>query len=225
MGSCVSVHRNPNSAMKFQFSMGSKAKKLFVPSPTMENVMNGTNGIGDLGLNSSSSPPQTRSSRYFGSKEETFFDTQVWLESDCEDDFLSVNGDFTSSSCSTPNHQRSTPGTPQLKKAFFVDRTLDPTSEFSPTDKKKKLADLFRESLGDEQVPEEQNLGHNQSKVNGKLDVNNTNIHTPPKSSQGTPYLSVANSVCNSERIPNKDTKHEKEKTVKATQCCMPGLI
>lgn len=30
---------------------------------------------------------------YFaGSTEETFFDSQAWLESDCEDDYFSVNG-------------------------------------------------------------------------------------------------------------------------------------
>lgn len=29
---------------------------------------------------------------FVGSKEETFFDSQPWLESDCEDDFFSVNG-------------------------------------------------------------------------------------------------------------------------------------
>lgn len=27
-----------------------------------------------------------------GSKEENFFDSQAWLESDCEDDFYSVRG-------------------------------------------------------------------------------------------------------------------------------------
>lgn len=27
-----------------------------------------------------------------GSKEETFFDSQAWLDSDCDDDFMSVNG-------------------------------------------------------------------------------------------------------------------------------------
>lgn len=27
-----------------------------------------------------------------GSKEENFYDSQPWLESDCEDDFFSVNG-------------------------------------------------------------------------------------------------------------------------------------
>lgn len=29
---------------------------------------------------------------FAGSKEEIFFDSQPWLESDCEDDFYSVNG-------------------------------------------------------------------------------------------------------------------------------------
>lgn len=29
---------------------------------------------------------------YAGSKDETFFDSNVWLDSDCDDDFLSVNG-------------------------------------------------------------------------------------------------------------------------------------
>ncbi|XP_010033397.2 uncharacterized protein At3g27210 [Eucalyptus grandis] len=33
----------------------------------------------------------------FGSKEDSFFDSQAWLESDCEDEFFSVKGDFTPS--------------------------------------------------------------------------------------------------------------------------------
>ncbi|XP_077227773.1 uncharacterized protein At3g27210-like [Tasmannia lanceolata] len=220
MGSCVSVHKNPDSAMKFRISIGSKAKKLLIPSPINEKKV-GSN----FDFNSSPPPLPIGSNKYVGSKEESFFDTQAWLDSDCDDDFLSVNGDFTPSNCSTPNHQRSAPGTPQLNKAFFVDRAPDSKSQFSPTDKKTKLADLLRDSLGEEHDLEDQNIGRNPSVVNGKVDVNQTNAHTPPKSSDGTPYLSGPNSLCSSERTPNKDFRHEKEKKVKAAQCCLPSLI
>ena len=37
---------------------------------------------------------------FAGSKEETFFDSQAWLESDCEDDFYSVNGGKNTSALS-----------------------------------------------------------------------------------------------------------------------------
>ena len=29
---------------------------------------------------------------FAGSKDEAFFDSRAWLDSDCEDDFFSVNG-------------------------------------------------------------------------------------------------------------------------------------
>ncbi|KNA19847.1 hypothetical protein SOVF_057680 [Spinacia oleracea] len=48
-----------------------------------------------------------------GSKDEAFFDTQGWLDSDCDDDFHSVNGDFTPSRSNTP-----VAGTPRLSRVF-----------------------------------------------------------------------------------------------------------
>lgn len=51
-----------------------------------------------------------------GSKDETFYDTQGWLDSDCDDDFYSVNGDFTPSRGSTPVHHAT--GTPRLSRVF-----------------------------------------------------------------------------------------------------------
>ncbi|KAK1392292.1 hypothetical protein POM88_011348 [Heracleum sosnowskyi] len=33
----------------------------------------------------------------YSTKDETFFDSNVWLDSDCDDDFMSVNGEFTPS--------------------------------------------------------------------------------------------------------------------------------
>lgn len=41
-----------------------------------------------------------------GSKDESFFEARPWLDSDNEDDFYSVRGDFTPSRSSTPDHPR-----------------------------------------------------------------------------------------------------------------------
>lgn len=43
MGTCVSTDKNPDSAMRFRFSIASKAKKIVIPSPTEEKRMNGEN--------------------------------------------------------------------------------------------------------------------------------------------------------------------------------------
>lgn len=91
-------------------------------------------------LSSKIKPPQS------GSREETFFDSQSWLDSDCEDDFVSIHGDFTHSEDSTPNYQISTPETQQLNKPSSVNTFPDTKSEPSPTDGKKKLADLLQEN-------------------------------------------------------------------------------
>eukprot|EP00262_Sarcandra_glabra_P014839 TRINITY_DN442_c0_g1_i1.p1 TRINITY_DN442_c0_g1~~TRINITY_DN442_c0_g1_i1.p1 ORF type:complete len:241 (+),score=38.21 TRINITY_DN442_c0_g1_i1:118-840(+) len=220
MGSCVSVHKNPDSAMKIQITLGSKAKKLFIPSPSDEKPCNGENQISELNFKHSSSSPRV-ATRDFGSKEESFFDTQAWLESDCEDDFLSVNGDFTPSYGNTPNYQSSASGTPQLNKSLLVDQMPNSKPpEPSPTDRKKKLADLFRESLQEEKISDNQNVDETENMGNEKLEVNKTNLHLPPKSSNVTPHLSRTNSACNSERTPNK------EKAAKsAAQCCLPNFI
>ncbi|KAG6412648.1 hypothetical protein SASPL_125331 [Salvia splendens] len=75
------------------------------------------------------------------SKDDAFFDSQPWLESDCEDDFLSVNGDFTPSRGSTPVHHRFSSGNPTVNKP-------PPVPEPSP---KKRLSELFKESLRHQQ--------------------------------------------------------------------------
>nr|DAD34281.1 TPA_asm: hypothetical protein HUJ06_004921 [Nelumbo nucifera] len=226
MGSCVSVHKNPDSALKFRLSIGSKTGKMVIPSAIEENPVNGEHPTTELGFKSqlSSQPPTVTTFRDFGSKEETFFDSQPWLESDCEDDFFSVN-DFTPSRGSTPIHQSSFIGTPRLNKFLFVDGAVDSKPEPSPTDKKKKLAELFRESFDNNDVLNNQNIAGNQIMANGKPEPNSTNLVLPPKSTNGTPYMCGANSVCSSERTPNRDPKHEKEKLSRAAQCCLPSLV
>ncbi|XP_068667134.1 uncharacterized protein At3g27210-like [Aristolochia californica] len=227
MGSCVSVHEDPDSGMRIRLSLGSKAKSHLIPSLT-KKTMNGEKQVTPFGPDSRKlaeqlafidSPSPIGMRRDFGSKEEAFFDTQAWLESDCEDDFLSVNGEFTTSSCSTPNYQRSISGTPQHDNAFFVERIPNEKPETSPTDKKKKLADLFKDNLCDEQ----EFVG--QVVDNGKLEVNNIHVNIPRKSSDGTPHMSGTISLCSSERTPTRDFRLEKEKKVKAAQCCLPSLV
>ncbi|XP_058093261.1 uncharacterized protein At3g27210-like [Magnolia sinica] len=234
MGSCVSVHKTSDSAMKFRYSIGTNAKKVIIPSPADEKPTNGENPVAGFGspckkpgLSSgfdSLSPLSSR--RDFGSKEETFFDTRAWLDSDCEDDFYSINGDFTPSRGNTPNYQRSTPTTPRLNKVSFLERA--PNSklpELSPTVKKKKLAELFEESTKGERDSDTKTNSTEQNVINGKMETENAHLQIPPKSSEGTPYLTGTNSVCSSERTPNGESKPEREKKVRAAQCCLPSLV
>ncbi|OVA17527.1 hypothetical protein BVC80_1837g353 [Macleaya cordata] len=229
MGSCVSVHKDSDSAMKLRFSISSKTKKLLIPSPTKQKSVNGEHPIDDFGSKSqSSSPPPVKSLPDFGSKEEAFFDSQPWLDSDCED-FYSVNGDFTpsrgSSRGSTPIHVSSFMGTPQRGKSPFSERASNFGSEPSPTEKKKRLSELFRESIDGGKVSDDQNISGKQNIANGKVEVESTNLDLPSKSINGTPFLSGTNSFSSSERTPNRIPKPEKEKLTKSVKRCLPNFI
>ncbi|KAJ6424080.1 hypothetical protein OIU84_024956 [Salix udensis] len=106
MGTCASVHNGtaPESAMKLGVSFSSKKDKLVTPeSPINDNK------------HSTANPP-IKTFGDFGSKEESFFDSRAWIDSDCEDDFYSVNGDFTPSRGNTPVHHNFAAGTPQANK-------------------------------------------------------------------------------------------------------------
>lgn len=104
------------------------------PSPIKEKVQI-INGNVDV-------KPQFHPSANFGSKEETFFDSQAWLDSDCESDFMSVNGEFTPSRGNTPVHHNFPGGTSPVKGGA-------PSSHPppSPIKKKKRLSELFSESI------------------------------------------------------------------------------
>ncbi|KAJ4961563.1 hypothetical protein NE237_021473 [Protea cynaroides] len=221
MGSCVSISNKPDSAVKFRFSIASKADKISLPSPTKEKSVNVDHRVAEVGFKSLSSPqrPSLTSCKDFGSKEENFFDSQAWLESDCEDDFFSVNGDFTPSRGNTPNHQNGFIGIPQFNKQHIMDGAAGTRTEASPTGKKKKLAELFCEKFSDDQDAD------NQSISNGKLEPKPINVDLHPSSTNGTPYVSGLNSVCSSERTPNKHFKPDKEKSSRVAQCCIPSFV
>ncbi|PSS33755.1 hypothetical protein CEY00_Acc04155 [Actinidia chinensis var. chinensis] len=201
MWACVSVHDDPDSAMKLRLSFGSKTDKLVIPSPVKDKPL----------VN--------------GSKEDTFFDSQPWIESDCDDDFFSVCGDFTPSRGNTPVHQSFSAGTPRANRANFDDKA-NPSSkpELSP---KKRLFELFRESLGGNQDFDNLILSDNQNGVTGKMEAKTTTILSlPPRHPDATtPFASGANSMCSSERMPNGDYRPAKEKQIKPVQCCLPRML
>ncbi|CAL5032599.1 unnamed protein product [Urochloa decumbens] len=72
-----------------------------------------------------------------GSKDESFFEARPWLDSDSEDDFYSVRGDFTPSRSSTPDH-------PRLITSFSGRKPVD-TSKPSLIQKKQRLLELLQD--------------------------------------------------------------------------------
>ncbi|XP_073117228.1 uncharacterized protein At3g27210-like [Elaeis guineensis] len=227
MGSCASVQKNPDTAMGFRLGLGAKAKRFFIPCPAKEKPLNREeNPVGGFDFKGKvvDSGLDLRSP-VFGSKEEIFFDSRPWLDSDCEDDFYSVNGEFTPSRGSTPNYQTTTTATPRLNDAFFIDKFPDSKSEPSPTGR-KKLAELLRESSQGEKNIKEQNASDNKKfEINGKPDGGKISSDQPPKSLDGSPYISGANSVYSGEVSPTRDPKNRKERTWKSVHCCLPSLV
>ncbi|KAF5790834.1 hypothetical protein HanRHA438_Chr09g0399251 [Helianthus annuus] len=131
MGACVSNHQKPS---------GKKVQALY----------NGSNDIvkppiinGDLANKSKWSPSKSAPSfQDFGSKEETFFDSQAWLDSDCDDDFMSVNGEFTPSRGNTPVHHNFSAGNNKPPVSVSPNQPSPHGQE-----KKMRLSDLFNDSL------------------------------------------------------------------------------
>ncbi|KAG2301528.1 hypothetical protein Bca52824_030179 [Brassica carinata] len=86
------------------------------------------------------------SKKSLGSKDETFFDTQQWLQSDSDDDFHSVNGDFTPSRGNTPKCSFSD-RPPRIQSLIFQDKKSSRGSSPAPRPRRKKLGELFRDSI------------------------------------------------------------------------------
>ncbi|KAK2451441.1 hypothetical protein QL285_010496 [Trifolium repens] len=206
MGSCSSVQRkNNNNNMKLKNGFfGSKTEKIVIPqSPIKEQPKNGTFKW---------SPSQsTTNFTDFGSKEEAFFDSKAWIDSDCEDDFYSVNGDFTPSRGNTPIHHKfATPGANKTSQ-----NKPSSSSESSP-DKGKKLLELFKESVKDNNQDDD---------GKEKKQVKPTIQDVLPKSSNSTPSRSAANSACSSERFASEGRASVRDqKSPKSSLFCFPSL-
>ncbi|KAJ0740236.1 hypothetical protein HanOQP8_Chr06g0214621 [Helianthus annuus] len=80
-------------------------------------------------------------------KRRRFFDSQAWLDSDCDDDFMSVNGggicaEFTPSRGNTPVHHNFSAGNNKPPVAVSPNQPSPHGQE-----KKMRLSDLFNDSL------------------------------------------------------------------------------
>lgn len=204
--------------MRILSGIGSRAKRCFLSSAAKEAAKSGgAKPDGELGFKTT---PAVVDSGFgylgsdFGSKDETFFDSRAWIDSDCEDDFYSVNGDFTPSRGSTPNHQISAPATPKWNKPMYVSQFPDTKSEPSPTDGKKRLFDLLQESFQGEHANNEKT-----AETNGKLDGFGLKNSRPPRSLDGT------NSEFGIEVTSGRYSNHRKERTGKTKGCCFPSLM
>ncbi|KAJ0704363.1 hypothetical protein HanPI659440_Chr14g0561911 [Helianthus annuus] len=156
MGACVSSHHK-SCAMKVHISSGSDRKPdinhvAIIPHSPIKEKLPIIHG--NLPVKPQLPPLQsTDESLHFGSKDETFFDSQAWLESDCESDFMSVNGEFTPSRGNTPMHGNFAATTPPMKGGApainsYNDKLSMAVSQpyTCPIKKSKRLSELFSES-------------------------------------------------------------------------------
>ncbi|KAL9254771.1 hypothetical protein AKJ16_DCAP00071 [Drosera capensis] len=253
MGLCASASRNSHSAVKLDmpFASSSDAAKQHLINKQRSDGFDSR--VSPLNQGNNSHPS-------YGSKEEIFLDSQAWLDSDCDDDFRSVNGEFTPSCGNTPLHG-SAAGSPKSNKAISLQsngalsnhqppplkiglapsdgiepesvsldvgapqgENCNPDSLLStPTDKKSKLMDLFRQSRTEGEI-DALTFASSESVTEAKqpLEIK----PSIPKSANGTPHISGTNSVSSDGRITDEDlVKRGKEKSLKsAALSCLPRL-
>ncbi|KAF9677798.1 hypothetical protein SADUNF_Sadunf08G0145000 [Salix dunnii] len=222
MGNCTSVQKKAGPALKVKCTFDSQGKCVHIESPVKDSsTVNGDHSMTEQ-LNSkpqSLSPmPHQASVHDLSDPEDMFFDSHPWVESDCED-YLSVDGDFTTSCGTTPIHQ-----------GIYIETTL-PCEEFlrgsnsarsipetSPADMKKQLIELFRENINDDLADNNQSF---QETANGKPIA----AYLPSKYTSRSPYQDVESSVRRSETIPHRGSKSGKEKPTHSAHCCFPNIV
>ncbi|XP_056166068.1 uncharacterized protein LOC130137812 [Syzygium oleosum] len=139
--------------------------------------------------------------------------------------FSVVNGDFTPSRGSTPS-RGNTPIHPslfrgtQLVKNAPRDKAPVLVPKPSPTSKKKKLAELFRDSLTDQEDVADHDASAHKAMAEEKAEAKPTILDVLLISDQGTP----STFMCSGERTPNGDHVMEEQKPVRTVTCCLPRL-
>ncbi|XP_022133665.1 uncharacterized protein At3g27210 isoform X2 [Momordica charantia] len=207
MGSCASLYGR-SAVVKAPPPPETVTDKFEIPPSPIKHFKLQTNtesAIKDISVVSHHKTPS-------GSKEEAFFDSRAWLDSDC-DDFFSVKGDFTPSCGSTPLHHRFPAETPRASGGD--DQLPTVKSPPLPAKRRKKLVELFRESLGGDASFAFLNSEENppEDLTNGKVDE---------------PCVSGAASVCSSGRTTaGAGTELGDEKAIGfgSKLCCLPALV
>lgn len=217
MGNCVSAQKSKEPAMKLKGSVNSEDNCVRIESPIKEDKV-----IGDLsmkGLNSKLQPSSQKAS--FGdlsnNRDEMFFDSQPWLESDIED-FISVNGDLTPVGSTSPLHQNSFTKNPEnYEESLYLSSTVRTIPEPSPTDMKKQLIEFFRESFNAD-VDNSENL-------QDMTEAKPVPFYLPSKCRNRSSYESVNGSTCCNGTTPDRCCIRTKGKPAHSAQGCLPNLL
>uniref|UniRef100_A0A6M2EPV3 Uncharacterized protein n=1 Tax=Populus davidiana TaxID=266767 RepID=A0A6M2EPV3_9ROSI len=221
MGNCASVQKKTGPALKLKCTIDSQGNCIHIESPVKDSsTVNGDHSMTEQ-LNpkpqSLSPVPYQDSVNDSSNREDMFFDSHPWIESDCED-YLSLDGDFTPSRGTTPIHQGSYIETPPREESLCIITSASSIAEPSPADMKKQLIELFRENISSDLANNNQSF---QDKVNGKPIA----AYLSPKCTSRSPYQSAESSVRSGETTPHRDSKSGKEKPTHSAHCCLPIVV
>nr|BAJ89102.1 predicted protein [Hordeum vulgare subsp. vulgare] len=211
MGSCATVHKD---------DVGLPKKQLLASSPPPSKDTKAVDGapLGDVLVDlkrkiEGFGPSRTPDS---GSKDEMFFESQPWLDSDCEDDFYSINGDFTPSRGSTPVHQPRAQTV--MSNVFLPDNAAHSpnSSEASPTGR-RKLADLLQEATRNDtgEAAAAAAAAEPDSSKSGQQAV-------APAAGKS---VSEPSSGCSTEPTPVREARIRKERAWYSGRCCLPTFV
>ncbi|KAI3713278.1 hypothetical protein L1987_71852 [Smallanthus sonchifolius] len=197
MGACISIHHK-SSEMKAQVSFDSTHSNLKLP------IMDGHVAVKPQLPPSASLPTFSD----YGSKEETFFDSQAWLDSDYEDEFMSVNGEFTPSRGNTPVHHSLVPTRANTTIAHVEPLGSKAQPSPAPIENRKRLLDFFKESRRDSYGSYYEEFAEPPSKYSDEMGSNKYSPHLqrerPAGSLQGcfTGLLSVRSTGRRNKKSP-----------------------
>lgn len=204
MGGCVSTpHKRHRICKKFHWPKSKKSQRISVTA---------TNPLPDVGANkvACSNPEKSLTARaktksaarnigatqvqrqhtpsdfHVGSNEEAWFDSAASLGSDCDEDFLSVQGDFLTSAGNTLSYADSAQGTPRTSVESLKDRLCkhDGCSENCPNLTSSEKTSKLGEVLGENFPNQDNNVACEANGLYGRNNVDETgNTSDVPASS------------------------------------------